>query len=276
MGQTALAGDMQQETIWFDSHAHLQEETYRSDLPLVLVRAFTQGVRHILLPASSFADAQAAVALAATDPLFVCAVGCHPHEAASFDQTPVAAWQTLVAQNRSRLVAVGEIGLDYYYDHSPRDVQKAVFRTQLEWARQWELPVIIHNREATKDCLDLLTQAAEDGLLLPDPGVFHCFSGSVETARRVLDLGFYLGFDGPVTFKNARRVRAVVAMVPDDRLLIETDSPFLTPEPHRGKRNEPAYLPLIGAHIAQIRQSTPQAIARLTTQNAKRLFRMAR
>jgi TatD DNase family protein len=259
--------------LWFDSHAHLQDMVFAEDRAAVLDRAAHQCVHRVLLPSSSYEDACQAVSLAETDDRLVCAVGCHPHEAAGFADRPIDAWTSLVASRRkARIVAIGEIGLDYHYDFSPRDIQRQVFRTQLALARELNLPVIIHEREATADCLKILEQAASDGLLRTAPGVFHCFSGSVETAKIVLSMGFYLGFDGPVTFKNARKPVSVVAQCPPDRLLIETDSPWLTPAPFRGKRNEPAYLPLIGARIAEIQGATIAETARQTTANACRLF----
>ncbi|NLO36721.1 MAG: TatD family hydrolase [Clostridiaceae bacterium] len=262
-------------TSWFDSHAHLQDEAYNPDRDAVLERARLQGVHRVLLPSSSYADANLAIALARQDERLLCAVGCHPHEAAAFfDQTPDD-WQALVAANRQApIVAIGEIGLDYHYDFSPRESQRKAFWSQLELSHALGLPVIIHEREATADCLHLLEKAQAAGLLAPEPGVFHCFSGSVETARLVLAMGFCLGFDGPVTFKNAKKALAVIEACPHDRLLLETDSPYLTPVPFRGQRNEPGHLPLIGARVAQLWQLTVEAVAEISTANACRLFRV--
>lgn len=259
--------------VWFDSHAHLQDKAFADDRAAVLERAEHQRVSRILLPSSSYEDACRAVSLAESDDRLICAVGCHPHAADRFAARPADDWAALVISHRGApIVAIGEIGLDYHYDFSPRDVQRQVFRTQLELASELELPVIIHEREATADCLKILEQAASDGLLRALPGVFHCFSGSVETAKIVLAMGFYLGFDGPVTFKNAIKPVSVVEICPPDRILIETDSPYLTPAPFRGKRNEPAYLPLIGARIAEIQGVTVAETASQTTANACRLF----
>ncbi|MCK9252006.1 MAG: TatD family hydrolase [Eubacteriales bacterium] len=263
-------------TNWFDSHAHLQDEAFDADRGDVLDRAWRQGVRRVLLPSSSFSDARRAIALASQDERLLCAVGCHPHEAAAFSGQTQDDWHALVEANRQTpIVAIGEIGLDYHYDFSPREVQRQVFWLQLTLAHALGLPVIIHEREATSDCLSLLEKAQAAGLLAPEPGVFHCFSGSAETARIVLDMGFYLGFDGPVTFKNARKAPAVIEACPHDRLLLETDSPYLTPVPFRGKRNEPAYLPLIGEKVAQIWQMPADDVAAISTANACRLFRVA-
>ena len=194
-----------------------------------------QQVCRILLPSSDYEDACRVVSLAESNERLVCAVGCHPHEAAGFTIETADALALLVASHRQApVVACGEIGLDYHYDFSPRDKQRQVFRAQLELAFELGLPVIIHEREATADCLNILEKAASDGLLRALPGVFHCFSGSVETARIVLAMGFFLGFDGPVTFKNAKKPVSVVEMCPPDQLLIETDSPYLTPVPFTG------------------------------------------
>ncbi len=259
--------------MWFDSHAHLQDEAFVPDLPQVLERAFSGRICRILLPSSSFSDAQRALQLAGLDARLVCAIGCHPHEAKDFNRQDASFWQQLVrADQAGKIVAVGEIGLDYHYDFSPRQVQQDVFYAQLEFAHAHKLPVIIHEREATADCLAILQKAAKAGILQDPPGVFHCFSGSVETARIVLDLGFYIGLDGPVTFKNAKRPVEVARICPLDRLLLETDSPYLTPVPLRGKRNEPANLPLIGAKIAEIKAVGLAELAKSTCDNACRLF----
>ncbi|NLM78826.1 MAG: TatD family hydrolase [Ruminococcaceae bacterium] len=266
-----------EEPVWFDTHAHLQSDDFDQDRQAVLQRAQQQCVRQILLPASNYADALRAVEIAEQQPGLCCAVGCHPHEANHFSEQTMAEWLDLVQQKRQApIVAIGEIGLDYHYDFSPRLVQQRVFRSQLELASTLDLPVIIHEREATEDCLNLLEKAARDGLLRSLPGVFHCFSGSVETGRRVRDLGFYLGFDGPVTFKNARKSLAVIAECPTDCLLLETDSPYLTPVPYRGKRNEPSYLPLIGEKVAVIWQLSVAETAASTTANARWLYGVSR
>lgn len=255
---------------WFDSHAHLQSESFAADLPDVLARAAAAGVEHILLPGSDLADSRQAVSLASRDQRLRTAVGVHPHEASSFAEVTVAALAELASHQS--VVAVGEIGLDYHYDFSPRPIQQAVFRTQLELAWRLDLPVVIHDREATADCLAIIRQVRAAGHLRAVPGVFHCFSGSVETARLLLEAGFYLGFDGPITFKNARKTLAVIEQCPTDRLLLETDSPYLAPVPNRGKRNEPAWLPLVGEKVAEIWNQPLEAVAAMTTANACRLF----
>lgn len=270
---TDTTGQINKPGVWFDSHAHLQADSYSDDRLEVLRRARKAGIQRILLPSTNGSDALDAIRLARQHEELVCAVGCHPHDASDFDKQSPEDWMKCVTQERiAPIVAIGEIGLDYHYDYSPREDQRRVFRLQLEIAHELDLPVIIHEREATADCLSILEKAMSDGLLKSAPGVFHCFSGSVETALIVLQMGFYLGLDGPITFKNAKKPLAVLERCPQDRLLIETDSPYLTPVPHRGKRNEPAYLPLIGARVAEIWGVPLAAVARLTNQNACRLF----
>lgn len=277
----------------FDSHAHLQDsEAFSADeLPAVLARARAAGVSRIILPASSLDDADAAAGLARQYPGLFYAAGCHPHEASGFtaehldrlrshaglrstDASTGAATASTVAAaiGRLPLVAIGEVGLDYHYDFSPRSVQQSVFEQQLEVAFDAGLPLIIHEREATADCLAILRSFSRAGRLRPAPGVFHCYSGSVETARELLKLGFYLGFDGPITFKNAHKPLEVIRACPSDRLLIETDSPYLTPVPYRGKRNEPQLVRLVAERMAQEIGLTLSATAALTTANACRCF----
>ena len=239
-------------------------------------------------------------------PKLFCTLGVHPHDASSWTEKTAdvfrdvcrrqpripangaraahaagaaseekAAEQTVGARERVQygcIVALGEFGLDYYRDLSPRDVQRRVFRRQLELAYELCLPLVLHAREATSDFLEILEEAHADGLLFDDAGVCHCFSGSVETAERLIELGFSLGFDGPITFKNARRAHDVIQSVPTDRLLVETDCPYLTPEPYRGQRNEPAHIPLIGRKMAELLGLSEEETARITTENTKRLF----
>ena len=264
---------MPETIIWIDSHAHLQDEVFAADLSLVLERAAAQGVDRILLPSSNYDDSLAALGLARQDRRLVCAVGCHPHEAATFDRQSQQDWIDLVLSGRpGPIVAIGEIGLDYHYDFSPRPQQQEVFRRQLDLAFDLDLPVIIHEREAVADCLAILEACHRHGRLRSVPGVFHCYSGSPETAAILQKMGFYLGFDGPITFKNARKALDVLAACRHDRVLLETDSPYLTPVPLRGRRNEPANIPLIGSKVAEIWQMTANEVAIQTTANAIRLF----
>ncbi len=257
----------------FDSHAHLQDASFENDVAAVLERAIAAGVTRILLPTSDLADSAAAERLASTRPGLYHSVGCHPHEASGYTRADKTALEErLQRQDRGSLLAVGEIGLDYHYDFSPRPVQQRVFMEQIDIAFTHRLPMIIHEREATADCLSILNEFRRSHKLLPEPGVFHCFSGSVETAEQVLDMGFCLGFDGPITFSNAKKALAVIRMCPHDRILIETDSPYLTPSPYRGQRNEPAYVSIIATRLAQELAMTLEEVARLTTRNACRCF----
>ncbi|HZK29349.1 MAG TPA: TatD family hydrolase [Clostridia bacterium] len=272
-------------TIWFDTHSHLQDDEFAHDFEDVLARARLSGVRRILMAASNEEDAREACRLTVKEPMLYAAIGVHPHDAKTWDEGSATRLKTLwretcdlaVAAGRDQsLVAIGEIGLDFHYDFSPRDVQHRVFRAQLELASELDLPVIIHMREATEPMLTTLAQAHADGLFSKDhpAGVIHCYSGSAETVPRLLELGFMIGFDGPLTFKNAIKPLAALAAVPLDRLVLETDAPWLTPVPYRGKRNEPSYLPLIGTKAAQVLGITAHEVAEKTTANALKLFRI--
>lgn len=260
--------------ICIDTHAHLQDEQFSDDLDEVLNAALYSGISKIILPGTDLADSNAALLLAQKYPrLIVCAAGIHPHQAAQSDQEELEQLYELIDQYRGReIVAVGEVGLDYHYDFAPRPVQKALFEKMLDMAYELDLPLVVHDRESTADTLSILGQQAAKGRLRAVPGVFHCFSGSVETARILLDMGFYLGFDGPITFKNARRPHEVIRICPLERLLIETDSPYLAPVPFRGKRNEPSRVVLVCEKMAEIKGLEASAMAGITTANAISLF----
>ena len=262
---------------WVDTHAHLYDAAYASDRTAVLGRAAAAGVDRMILIAEDTETARRIQAMAAGDGRLYWTAGIHPSETDDTAETDLSELEQIIAGARtdasSKLVAVGEIGLDYYWTKDNLQAQQRLFRRQLELAHRYDLPVVIHDREAHADVLDLLLSARADGLLRAErPGVFHCYSGSPEFAVRLIELGFYIGVDGPVTYKNARKTVAAVAAVPLDRLLLETDSPYLTPVPHRGKRNEPAFIPLIGAQVAAVRGLTPEALAAATTANAETLF----
>ncbi len=252
--------------IW-DTHAHLEDSQFSPDRGETIARATAAGVTTIVNVGSTEATSQNSVRLAEESPFIYAAVGIHPHDVETCtDKT----WETLfrLAQN-PKVVAWGEIGLDYYRDISPRDDQRKWFIHQLKLANEAGLPVIIHNRDAHGDVLQIIKNH------LPEAGgVFHSYSGSWEMAKELLAMGFYLSFSGPLTFKNARHAPEVAAKVPEDRFLIETDCPYLTPEPYRGKRNEPAYVCKVLAKIAAIRGMEIREAARLSSENARRLFRM--
>jgi len=260
---------------WIDSHAHLHSKPYAQDLTEVLALSRAAGIDTVLLPGTDLDDSRTAIDLALRHPGqgLVVSVGVHPHDAKSLTPDGLRQLRELAVQHRGDpVVAIGEIGLDYHYDFSPRDVQYAVFRAQLELAQDLDLPVIVHDREATADCLAVIAEASAQRPFREIPGVFHCYSGSVETAAILLRKGFYLGFDGPITFKNARKALEVIAACPRDRLVLETDSPYLTPVPYRGHRNSPEHIPLIGAKVAEIWGCDIAEVAARTTANARRLF----
>lgn len=253
-----------------DSHCHLDEERFAADRDAVIARAETAGVvRMVTIGASGGMQANHdAVALAQQHASIFATVGIHPHEANTV--TPAVLDEIARLARAPRVVAIGETGLDYYYDNSPRPAQQDAFRQFVALARQLQLPLVVHLRDAYDDAVAILRdeRAAEVG------GVIHCFSGDRAVARACLDLGFHLSFSGIVTFKNADELRAVVRMTPADRLLVETDAPFLTPAPHRGKRNEPAYVVLTAAAVAAERQHPIEELATLTQANTERLFRL--
>lgn len=255
-----------------DTHCHLDFERYDEDRPAVLARAQEAGVVAVINPAVDLASSAAVCALTAEHAPVYAAVGIHPNGSVDFAPEHIDALRALAG--REGVVAIGEIGLDYYRDRSPRETQQRAFRAQLVLAAELGLPVIIHNREASQDVLAVLEGwvAGLDGPLRERPGVLHSFSALPSMAERAVALGFYIGITGPVTFKNADTLRRVVAEVPADRLLIETDGPFLAPHPHRGQRNEPAYVRYVAERIASVRGVSMEEIARQTTLNAARLF----
>lgn len=257
-----------------DTHAHIYEEYYPGQIEAVLARATAAGVGRLVVPAVDLASSAEAVRLSRRRTNLYAAVGIHPGEVDNAGESDLEQLENfLLASRENRIVAVGEAGIDYHYTRANAGLQKVIFKAQIKLACRYDLPLIIHDREAHKDSLDCLLEAQADGYLRPRrPGVFHCYSGSVEFMQSLLKLGFYIGIDGPVTFKNAGRLKEVVAAVPADRLLLETDSPYLTPEPYRGKRNEPANLVHIAEAVAAVRGVTVADLAEETGQNADRLF----
>jgi len=251
-------------TSWFDTHLHLEPD---DEAAAILDAARAVGVEHFVLVASTLEEADRLHALAAPQPQVCTTVGLHPHEAARF-AGDLAPYRERLA--RPRTVAVGEIGLDYHYDRAPRDVQRRVFQAFLKLAAETGLPCVIHCREACDDCLALL----DDSLPAGHPFELHSYTDSVEGLDRALSRGARVSFNGIVTFRNADNVRAALAAVPLDRLLLETDSPYLTPHPRRRERNQPACLPLIGEAVARLKGVTVEALARATTANALAFFRL--
>ena len=251
-----------------DSHAHIQGTEYTGDREAVIARAREAGVDKIITVggAGDMSSNAEAVALANVFPEIYATVGMHPHDAKDVGAEELERLRALTSH--PKVVAVGETGLDYYYSHSPHDVQRRVFRQFIHMARLADLPIVVHERDAAKDAAELLS--AEGGGSLQ--GVIHCFTGNYEAARAYLDLGFYLSFTGIITFKNAEPLREVVRKVPLESMLVETDSPFLTPVPHRGKRNEPAYVRLVAETIATLKRLPLEKVADVTSENVCALF----
>lgn len=253
-----------------DTHCHLDFERFDEDREAVVARAAAAGVSQIIVPALDLGNLAAVLALTETYPGIYAAVGVHPNSTAGWTDE----WLGLLrdAAAHPRVVAIGEIGLDYYWHDSPAETQHHALRRQLELAAELQLPVIIHNREASQDIVRLLSESPLVGTT--DPGVLHSFSGDRPTAEAALTLGYYIGVTGPVTYKKADELREIVAACPLERLLIETDAPFLAPHPHRGQRNEPAYVALVAERIAEVRGVDGGVVAAATTANARRLFRL--
>jgi TatD DNase family protein len=250
----------------FDTHAHYDDEQFDIDREQVLERAYQSRVHYIINASSDMASSKRSISLSEKYPFIYAAVGVHPHYVKDMDE--VVLEQIKILSNSDKIVAIGEIGLDYHYENSLKEIQKKWFKKQLRLAKSLGLPVIIHNREAHGDCLDIVKEekAGDTG------GVFHCYSGSVEMARELIDNNFYLAFGGIVTFKNAKKAVDVIKYMPLDRLLIETDCPYLSPEPYRGKRNESSYLVHIIKKIAEIKGVSINNLENVTTDNAKTLF----
>jgi len=257
-----------------DSHCHLADETFAGDLAEVVERARAAGLERalVILEAGNQREAAQAVHLDALWPDVRVAIGVHPHQAHAFADNPERTAQVVAEQfeRTPSARAVGEIGLDYHYDYSPRDVQQRVFRAQLRLARELERPVVIHTREADEDTLAILGEVSGGGRL---SGVLHCFTGGAALAAAGIALGLHVSFAGILTFPKAGALRETARQVPLDRVLAETDSPFLAPVPHRGKRNEPAYVERVIAALADVHGIDRAEIARRTTANFHSLFR---
>lgn len=256
-----------------DAHCHLADETFAGDLEQVVERAKAAGLERalVVLDAGNAQEAAQAVRLLGLWPAVRVAIGIHPHNAHQYGADPPKAAESVRTQimQTPAARAVGEIGLDYHYDYSPRGVQEIVFRTQLELARELALPVVIHTRDADADTLRLLREDPRGAV----PGVLHCFTGTAALARAALDLGLHISLAGIITFPRAADLREIARTVPLDRLLVETDSPFLAPVPHRGRRNEPAHVRHVAEMLAQIHGVTLAEVAQRTTDNFRALFR---
>jgi TatD DNase family protein len=253
-----------------DSHVHLDDRKFDADREAVIERALAAGVERMMAIGTGNGppDLETAIRQAERYPFMLATIGVHPHDASKATAETFERLRDLAAH--PKVAAIGEIGLDYHYDFSPRDVQRAVFREQLEIAAECGKPIVIHTREAWADTLAVVALV---GQAVPPAhrGIMHCFTGDPQQAREALDLGFHLAFGGVLTFPNAEAVREAARMTPDDRLLVETDCPYLAPVPHRGKRNEPSFVVEVARRLAEVRGRTPDEIAGQTTRNFERL-----
>lgn len=252
----------------FDTHVHLNNDQYEEDCVEVIERAFEAGVRYMTIVGFDEKTIPRALELAEEYEHIYAAVGWHPVQAIHYKPDHLNWLEQL--SDHPKVVAIGEMGLDYHWDTSPKDVQEEVFRQQIRLAKRVNMPIIIHNREATTDVIRILQEedAKEVG------GVMHCYSGTVADLKPCLEMDFYISLAGPVTFKNAHEAKEVAKVVPLERLLIETDAPYLAPHPHRGKRNEPALVSLVAQEIASLRNMLFEEIARISTNNALQLYRI--
>jgi TatD DNase family protein len=250
----------------FDTHVHLNAEQFNEDLEQVIERAQNEGVQNMVVVGFDRPTIKKAMQLVEEYDFLYAAIGWHPVDAVDMTDEDLKWIEELSAHHK--VVAIGETGLDYHWDKSPKDIQQEVFRKQIRLAKKVKLPIVIHNREATQDIVDILQEedAKEVG------GIMHCFSGSPETARVCLDMNFLISLGGPVTFKNAKKPKEVAEEVPLEKLLIETDCPYLAPHPYRGKRNEPSYVKLVAEQIAELKGISFEEVADITTRNAKKLF----
>lgn len=251
---------------FIDTHVHLNADQYDEDLEQVISRAREKGVQKMVVIGFDTKTIKRAMALAESDPDIYAVVGWHPVDAVDCTEEDLKWIEELAAHDK--VVGIGETGLDYYWDKSPKDVQQQLFRKHIRLAQRVNLPLIIHNREATADVLRILRE--EEAELTG--GIMHCFGGSVETAREAIRLNFMISLGGPVTFKNAKTPKEVAKEIELEHLLIETDAPYLAPHPFRGKRNEPSYVPLVAEEIARLKEISVEEVAKVTTQNAEKFF----
>ena len=249
-----------------DSHAHLDDPKFNKDRDRLIKSLKQNDISLVINVGADVSSSIKSVKLADEYENIYAAVGVHPHSAKEMDDSTIDVLKAFA--KRDKVVAIGEIGLDFHYDNSPRDIQRKWFIEQIKLAKELNMPIIVHSRDADQETFDILKEEADERLR----GVLHCYSGSAEMAKDYIDLGFYISLAGPVTFKNARKPKEVAKVVPMDKLLIETDSPYLTPEPHRGKRNEPLYVRHVASMIAELRGMDFEDVGRITSENTKRLF----
>ena len=253
--------------MYFDSHAHLDDARFQPDFDDILARMRENGVTGMMNIGYDLPSSERSVALAERYDWIWAAVGSHPDDADLVDEARIARYRALCQNPRVR--AIGEIGLDYHYEDIPREIQKNAFRMQLALARELSMPVVVHEREAHEDGMRIIDEFPEV------KGVFHCYSGSLEMAKELVKRGWYIGFTGVVTFKNARKAVEVASAIPLERILIETDCPYMAPEPFRGRRNDPSLVPYVAAKIAALRGLSSEQVGAATSENARRLFRIS-
>jgi len=251
----------------FDTHAHMDDRAFDTDRDALLEGLKDKGVGLVMNPGCSLESSKNAVALAEKYEFLYAAVGSHPDVADEVNETVLGEYRKLCKLNE-KVKAIGEIGIDYHYEDIPRALQLKAFRMQMELARELGLPVIVHEREAHEDGMAVVKEFPEV------TGVFHCYSGSAEMARQLVDLGWYIGFTGVLTFKNARRAVETAASIPLERIVLETDCPYMAPEPFRGKRNDPGYLFRMAEKLAELRGLSVEEVQHITTENGKRLYRI--
>ena len=251
----------------FDTHAHMDDRAFNEDREQLLAGFAQKGVGLVMNPGCSLESSRNAVALAEKYPFVYAAVGSHPDVADEVNDAVLEEYRKL-CKLHNKVKAIGEIGIDYHYEDIPRELQLKAFRMQMELARELGLPVIVHEREAHEDGMAVVRE-------FPDvTGVFHCYSGSAEMARQLVDKGWYIGFTGVLTFKNARKAIETAQAIPIDRIVLETDCPYMAPVPHRGKRNDPGYLCHMAEKLAEIRGLSLEEIHQITYENGKRLYRI--
>ena len=251
----------------FDTHAHMNDPAFDEDRESVLLGLQEKGVSLMMNVGCCLESSRDCIAMAEKYPFVYASVGTHPDSADEVDDAVLEQYRQMVA-NHPKIKAIGEIGLDYYYETIPREIQQRAFRLQMELARELQMPVIVHERNAHDDGMRIVKEFK--GVT----GVFHCYSGSAEMARQLVDMGWYIGFTGVLTFKNARKAVETAASVPLERIVLETDCPFMTPEPFRGKRNDPGYLFRMAERLAEIRGISVEEVRSITTENGKRLYQI--
>lgn len=250
----------------FDTHTHVNAEQFNEDRDEVIQRALEAGVSRMAVVGCDRETIESAIALSEEHDFIYAVVGWHPVDAIDITEEDFQRIEQLAAH--PKVIALGEMGLDYHWDKSPKDIQASVFKRQIEIAKRVDLPIVIHNREATEDIIEILKEEAASEV----GGIMHCFSSGLDEAKQCLDMNFFISFGGPVTFKNGQLAKEVAKEVPLDRLLIETDCPFLSPHPFRGKRNEPARVKLVAETIAELKGMEFERLAQITSDNANRLF----